>query len=138
VAYQFEDETSELVRQIFLLELLTSDGKGGAATLEGLQIALRVIRGTLFPTSKEDADPFKSDRAQGGMMAFTPSAQGIVMGFSPRAVADGTASKFMKGLAQELRTGLSEVDASLSLTFFAALQATGTPHRSNSRKGSDF
>jgi hypothetical protein len=24
----FEDETSELVRQIFLLELLTSDGKG--------------------------------------------------------------------------------------------------------------
>ena len=39
MAYQFEDETSELVRQIFLLELLTSDGKGGAATLEGLQIA---------------------------------------------------------------------------------------------------
>ena len=46
MAYQFEDETSELVRQIFLLELLTSDGKGGAATLEGLQIALRVIRGS--------------------------------------------------------------------------------------------
>ena len=67
--------------------------------MEGLQIALRVVRATLFPTSKEDADPFKSDRAQGGMMAFTPSAQGIVVGMSPRAVADGTAGKFVKGLA---------------------------------------
>src|SRR5580700_972439 len=106
--------------------------------LECQQIALRVVRGTLFPTSKEDADPFKSDTAHGGMMAFTPSPQGIVMGFSPRAVADGTAGKFVKGLAQELRTGLSEVDAGFSLAFFAALLPTGTPHRRNSRGGSDF
>jgi hypothetical protein len=106
--------------------------------LEGLYIALRVVRGTLFPTGKEDADPFESDRAHRGMMAFTPSPLATVMGLSPRAVADGTAGKFVKGLAQELRTGLPRMDASLSFTLFAALRTTGTTHRSNARKGGDL
>ena len=106
--------------------------------MEGLQIALRVVRGALFPTSKEDADPFESDRAHRGMVAFTPSPLATVMGLSPRAVADGTASKFVKGLAQELRTGLPEMDASLSFALFAALHTTGPPHWSNARKGGNF
>jgi hypothetical protein len=36
--------------------------------LEGLQIALRVIRNAVFPTGKEDANPFESDRPHGGVM----------------------------------------------------------------------
>jgi hypothetical protein len=41
----------------------------------------------------------KATERRAAMMAFTPSAQGIVVGMSPRAVADGTAGKFVKGLA---------------------------------------
>ena len=99
---------------------------------------MRVVGGAMVPTGKQDADPFESDRAHRGMMAFTPSALGFIVGFSPLAVADGTAGEFVKGLAQELRTGLPEVDASLSFAFFAALHTTGTPHWSNARKGGDF
>ena len=106
--------------------------------LEGLQIALSVVRGTLFPTGEEDADPFESERAHRSMMAFTLSPLATVMGLSPRAVADGTAGKFVKGLTQELRTGLSEVDACFSFAFFAAPHTASTPHRGNARKGGDF
>ena len=106
--------------------------------MEGLEVALRVVGAAVFPASKEDADPFKSDRAHGCVMAFTSRPLAIVMGFSPRAVADGTAAKFVKALAQELWTGLTEVDASLSFALFAALHPAGTPHRSNARKGGNF
>ena len=40
--------------------------------MEGLQIALGVIRDAVFPAGKEDADPFESDRSHGGVMAFAP------------------------------------------------------------------
>ena len=49
--------------------------------MEGLQIALRVIRGAVFPTGKDDADPFESDRSHGGVMAFAPSPLAVVKGF---------------------------------------------------------
>ncbi len=52
---------------------------------------------------------------------------------APPSEPDGRFSRIR--LAQELRTSLSEVDASLSLTFFAALHPTGLAHRGNSRKG---
>jgi len=94
--------------------------------LEGLQIALRVVRSALFPRGEEDADPFESDRAHRSVMAFTLSPLFTVMGLSPRAVADGTAGKFVKGLTQELRTGLSEVDACFSFALFAAALVAAT------------
>ena len=103
--------------------------------LESLEIVLRVVGSALFPAGKKDADPFESDRAYRGVMAFTASALVIVMGFSPRAVADGTAGKFVKRLAQELWAGLPEVNTSPPFALFAALDATGTPHWSNARKG---
>ena len=68
--------------------------------LEGLEITLRVVRGALFPTSKEDADPFESDRAHGGVMTFAPSPLAVVKGLGPGAVAYGTGGEFVKGLAK--------------------------------------
>src|ERR1700741_3678829 len=67
-------------------------------------------------------------------MAFTSSPLGIVMSFSPRTIADRAAGKFVKGLAQELWTGLPEVNTGLSFPLFAALDATSTPHWSDARK----
>ena len=61
--------------------------------MEGLQIALRVIRGAVFPTGKDDADPFESDRSHGGVMAFAPSPLAVAKGFGPVAVAYGTGGK---------------------------------------------
>ena len=54
--------------------------------MEGLQIALRVIRGAVFPTGKDDADPSESDRSP-------PSPLAVVKGFGPVAVAYGTGGK---------------------------------------------
>ena len=102
--------------------------------MEGLHIALRIIRDAVFPTGKEDSDPFESDRPHGGVMPFTASPLAIVKGFGPSAVAYGTGGKFVKGLAKELRTSLAEVNAGP----LAGLFATGAPHRGNAIQGGDL
>ena len=103
--------------------------------MEGLQIALRVIRDALFPTGKEDADPFEGHHAHRGVMAIALSPLGFVKGFGPAAVTDGTGCEFVKGLSKELGTGVTEKDAGLFLALFALLSflaaflTTGAPHR---------
>jgi hypothetical protein len=129
-----EHETSELVCQIFLGELLTSLGVGWTALLEGLQIALGVVGGAVFAAGKEDADPFEGHHAHCGVMALALSPLGLVKGFGPAAVTDGTGCEFVKGLSKELGTGVTEKDAGLFLALFALLSflaaflTTGAPH----------
>ena len=48
------------------------------------------------------------------------------MRVGPRAVANGTAGEFMKGLTVKLGTGLAEVDA--------GLLAAGAPGRGNAKE----
>ena len=67
-------------------------------------------------------------------MTFASGALGLIIGLGPRAVTDGTAGKFVKGLAEELWAGLAEVDAGLFFALFAALFSAGDAHRSNSDK----
>ena len=95
---------------------------------------MRVIRDAVFPTGKENADPFESDRSHGGVMAFAPSPLAGVMGLGPGAVTYGTGAEFVKGLAKELRTSVAEVNAGLLAGLFAA----GAPHRANAIQGGDF
>ena len=63
-------------------------------------------------------------------MAFASGALGLIMGVGPRAVANGTAGEFMKGLTVKLGTGLAEVDAGL----LASLLAAGAPGRGNAKE----
>ena len=102
--------------------------------MEGLEIALRVIRDAVFPAGKEDADPFESDRSHGGVITFAPSSLAVVKGLGPGAVTYGTGGEFVKGLAKELRTSLAEVNAGP----LACLFATGAPHRGNAMQGGDL
>ena len=51
--------------------------------MESFEITLRVVSRALFPASKQDADPLKSDRANGGVMALTVKALLCTMSLGP-------------------------------------------------------
>jgi hypothetical protein len=90
-----------------------------------LEVALGIVRGALFPTSKEDADPFKGHCAHSGMVTFAPTALGLVTRLGPRAVTDGAFTELMEALAQELWAGTAAVDAGILAGLFSAGDAHG-------------
>jgi hypothetical protein len=69
--------------------------------LESFEITSRVVSRALFPASKQDADPLKSDGANGGVMALTVKALLCIMSLGPGTGADGLAGKLVERLAQE-------------------------------------
>ena len=62
-------------------------------------------------------------------MAFASGALGLIMGVGPRAVANGTAGEFMKGLTVKLGTGLAEVDAGFLPVFLPLARRVGAMPR---------
>jgi hypothetical protein len=65
---------------------------------------------TSFPTAEEDPDPFVSQGAHGGMMAFTAGPLGLIKVRSPSTEADGVAGKLVEGLTQKFGTGPAEMN----------------------------
>ena len=96
------------------------------ASLEGLEVALRIVGEALFPTCEEDPDPFKSHCPHRGVVTFSAVTLGLVTGLCPRAVTDRALTELMEALAQELRASTAKVDAGI----FACPFSAGSAHRS--------
>ena len=52
------------------------------ASLEGLEVALRIVGDALFPTREEDPNPFKSHGPHRGVVTFAAVALGLVTGLA--------------------------------------------------------
>jgi len=72
--------------------------------VEGEQVVGFVVGGAVLPAFPEDADPFKGESAQDGLVAFAGALLLSVEGLGPDAAGHGLASPFDKTLPQELRT----------------------------------
>ena len=87
-----------MVRQGFVEWLLTGLGVSGTAVLQGMEVSAFVVRATLFPTDKKDADPLKGQGSDGDVVSFTSSALSLIKALCPRAITDGTSRELMKRL----------------------------------------
>ena len=90
--------------------------------MEVPQVPFFVISGVVLPESEDDADPFESQSAYGGVMGFTSGHELFIIGLGPSAVRNRISSKFVKGLAKELRATPAPMD---SLALAAAIQYRG-------------
>ncbi len=73
------------------------------AFCEVSQVTFIVVKGAVLPEPEDDADPFKGQSAHGSVMRFSSAQEVLIIGFGPSAVRNRTTSKFVKGLAKELR-----------------------------------
>ena len=96
-----------------------------------MEVAAFVVRATLFPTDKKDADPLKGQGSDSDMVSFASSALSLVKALSPRAIANRASSELMKRLAQELGASVPEVDGSFFFALFATFFAAGSSYRSD-------
>jgi hypothetical protein len=99
--------------------------------LQGVKISAFLVRATLFPTDKKDADPLKGQGSNSHVVSFTSSAMSLIKALSPRAIANRASSELMKRLTQELGASLPKVDGSFLFTLFATFFAAGSSYRSD-------
>jgi hypothetical protein len=99
--------------------------------LQGVEIAVFVVRATLFPTNKKDADPLKCQGSDSDVVSFTSSALSLIKALRPRAITNRASSELMKGLTQELGASMTEVDGSFFFALFATFFAAGSSYRSD-------
>ena len=76
---------------------------------QGLEVALAVIRGVVFPAGVIDADEFVG-HSPAGLVVFAVGFAFLVViiAFGPRLLFEGAAGVFMKSLAAELGARLCE------------------------------
>jgi len=79
--------------------------------LEGLEISIGIVGDSVFPASKQDTDPFKSQGAHGDVVIFASGDLGLVVGLSPGAETDRVRSELVKRLPLELWASPAEMDA---------------------------
>src|SRR3984957_13923845 len=70
-----------------------------------------IVRNAFFPAGKQDADPFKGQRAYGHVVTLASGDLSLIVGLSPGAKTDRVSSELVKRLSLELWAGPSEVDA---------------------------
>ena len=63
-------------------------GDWSEAVFERLKVEGFVVWGSRFPACVEDADPFVSESANGGMVAFVAGTLAVVKGSGPGTVRD--------------------------------------------------
>src|SRR6476619_6679747 len=73
----------------------------GAALFECIQVLRLVVRDTILPTAKEDANPVEGQGPNGGVMSLSAGSPQLVVGLGPSGSPQGMQSKFMEGLPQE-------------------------------------
>ena len=79
--------------------------------MEGLEISIGIVGDSVFPASKQDTDPFKSQGAHGDVVIFASGDLGLVVGLSPGAETDRVRSELVKRLPLELWASPAEMDA---------------------------
>ena len=57
-----------------------------------------IVGEALFPTGKEDPDPFKGHCPYRGMVTFAAVTLGLVTALGPRAVPNGALSELVEAL----------------------------------------
>ena len=85
--------------------------EGAAVLFQGLEVALAVIRGVVFPAGVIDADEFVG-HSPAGLVVFAVGFAFLVViiAFGPRLLFEGAAGVFMKSLATELGAAAAHVD----------------------------
>src|SRR5438132_4343602 len=75
------------------------------ATLKLLNVALFVIESARLPKAKDNADPLEGQAPHGRLMTEASLPLEPVVGVRPATEAAGLVGEFVKGLAEEPRTG---------------------------------
>src|SRR5687768_15230386 len=81
-----------------------------AATPQGIEVTLFVVRGSVFPATPGDTSPLGRQRTDRGVVAGPAVELLLIIGPRPVAEADRVTGPFMKRLPHEFRTGETEVD----------------------------
>ena len=92
---------------------------------QGRQIELLIVGNTLLPAAEEDADPFVSQRTNGGVVFLSAFNLKLVVRLSPGGPSPGVVRKFMKRLPNKLRTGHAPMDPMLLATLLGHRSDTG-------------
>ncbi len=92
---------------------------------EGGEVVLFVVGFLIVPEAPEDADPFKGQGAQYGVVRFAGPALLSVKGVNPVAIHDGLARPFNEALTQELWRGPAPVRPTFPTALFAHRGHTG-------------
>jgi hypothetical protein len=71
---------------------------------QGRQISVLVVRRTVLPAAKHDANPFESQGSHRGMVILTTLALLLVIGTRPNRLRNRVSRPFVKTLAQKLGT----------------------------------
>src|SRR4030095_3263451 len=80
---------------------------GRLVFLKGFKIGLLHILHPILPAAKDDPHPPEGHRADRGPVGFDLLTLGVVEGFGPRAVWQGTFGEFDKSLMKKGRSGPS-------------------------------
>ena len=84
--------------------------QGGLFEAELLEVAVFIVRGTSLPAAEEDAEPFESQGANGGVMAQAAAAEHPVVSFRPERPLARMVGVLMECLPQELGAGATAAD----------------------------
>src|SRR5438132_1043039 len=109
-------ETSEVLSQHQLFGC-QSNSQARAAELKAFAVKSFIVQRSIFPATKDNADPFERQGAYGGMMGFSALPLVVVVSPSPNRSEDGLTSELVKGLTQELRTSQAPVNPAGFATF---------------------
>src|SRR5437879_6027071 len=109
-------ETSEVLSQHQLFGC-QSNSQARAAELKAFAVKSFIVQRSIFPATKDNADPFERQCAYGGIMGFSALPLVVVVSPSPNRSEDGLTSELVKGLTQELRTSQAPVNPAGFATF---------------------
>src|SRR5580693_3916850 len=74
-------------------------------SLQGQSVACLIVGGAVPPAAEQDAEPFERKGSHGAVMRLAAFALLVIKGSRPHRFSGRQPGPFMKGLAQELRTG---------------------------------
>src|ERR1700677_909227 len=90
----------------------------GFVFLQGDSVTRLLIGNTVLPATVDDTQPFESESPYGGMVRLVAFTLSLVKLSRPSRLSGRHPRPFMKGLAEELRTGPAPVNPLLLTTAF--------------------
>src|SRR5262245_5430998 len=84
-----------------------------------LEIARVVVGSVVLPAFPQNADPFESQGAENGGVVFALLEHARVINSGPRAIADGLAGPFHKGLSEKSGSLPAPMRPDLAAALFA-------------------
>src|SRR5687768_63068 len=119
-------ETSEVLSQIVILVWCWKrSSQPRASESQAFAVKSLVVEGSIFPTAKDDTNPFVGKGAQSGMMRFATLLLLVVVSLRPLRSRNRLTCKLMKALPQELGTGHTPVNPAGLATLFSDWSNTG-------------